>query len=162
MGTTDLTEVTRVNASEEEIVKFALRKGDFLFNTRNSFDLVGKTAVWEGADETFIFNNNIMRIRFRDHVELRFINAAFISPVVADQLLQFKKQTTSVCALYWKNLKEVQIPLPPLPEQRRIAVELDTLNAEVDALKRLLQAETAAELDALLPAVLDKAFKAEL
>jgi hypothetical protein len=35
------------------------------------------------------------------------------------------------------------------------------LFAEVDALKRL-QAETATELDALLPAILDRAFKGEL
>ena len=35
------------------------------------------------------------------------------------------------------------------------------LQAEVDALKRL-QAETAAELDALLPSILDRAFKGEL
>ena len=41
--------------------------------------------------------------------------------------------------------------------QRRIASELDALQAEADALKRL-QAQTAAELDALLPAILDKAF----
>ncbi len=39
--------------------------------------------------------------------------------------------------------------------------ELDALQAEVDGLKRL-EAETAAELDALLPAILDKAFKGEL
>jgi type I restriction enzyme S subunit len=39
--------------------------------------------------------------------------------------------------------------------------ELDALQAEVDALKRL-HAETAAELDALLPALLDRAFKGEL
>jgi type I restriction enzyme S subunit len=38
---------------------------------------------------------------------------------------------------------------------------LNTLQAEGDALKRL-QAETAAELDALFPSVLDKAFKGEL
>ena len=38
---------------------------------------------------------------------------------------------------------------------------MDALQAEVDALKRL-QAETAAELDALLPAILDRAFKGEL
>jgi type I restriction enzyme S subunit len=35
------------------------------------------------------------------------------------------------------------------------------LPAEVDVLKRL-QAETAAELDALLPAILDRAFEGEL
>ena len=41
------------------------------------------------------------------------------------------------------------------------AAELDALQAEVDALKRL-QAATAAALDALLPAILDRAFKGKL
>ena len=43
-------------------------------------------------------------------------------------------------------------------ERHRIVAELDALQAEVDALKRL-QAEIAAELDTLLPALLDRAFK---
>ncbi|MCX5826298.1 MAG: restriction endonuclease subunit S [Deltaproteobacteria bacterium] len=50
---------------------------------------------------------------------------------------------------------------PPLAEQRRIVAELDALQAEADRLK-YLQAETAAELDALLPAILERAFKGEL
>jgi type I restriction enzyme S subunit len=49
-----------------------------------------------------------------------------------------------------------QIPLP----SRETQMTLRRVGAEVDALKRL-QAETAAELDALLPAVLDKAFEGE-
>jgi len=49
----------------------------------------------------------------------------------------------------------------PLPEQGRIVSELGALQTEVAALKRL-QAETATELDALLPAILDRAFKGEL
>jgi type I restriction enzyme S subunit len=52
------------------------------------------------------------------------------------------------------------LPLSTFPEQRRIVAELDALQAEVDRLKAL-QAETAAELDALLPAILDRAFKRE-
>ena len=55
----------------------------------------------------------------------------------------------------------LETPDLTLAEQRRIVAELDALQAEVDALKRL-QAETAAELDALLPAILDRAFKGEL
>ena len=43
----------------------------------------------------------------------------------------------------------------------RIVAELDALQTEVGARKRL-QAGTTAELDALLPAILDKAFKGEL
>jgi type I restriction enzyme, S subunit len=51
--------------------------------------------------------------------------------------------------------------IPSLREQRRNVAELDALQAEDDALKRL-QASSAAELDALLPAILDRAFKGEL
>lgn len=59
------------------------------------------------------------------------------------------------------KLLGTNIVVPPLAEQRRIVAELDALQSEVDSLK-CLQAETAAELDALLPAVLHQAFQGEL
>lgn len=51
--------------------------------------------------------------------------------------------------------------LLPLDEQRRIVAYLDGLQAKVNAL-RGLQSQSQEELDALLPSVLDKAFKGEL
>jgi len=60
-----------------------------------------------------------------------------------------------------RAIRELPIPVPPLPEQRGIVADLDALQAQVDALKKL-QSKTAAELDALLPSILDKAFKGEL
>jgi type I restriction enzyme, S subunit len=60
-----------------------------------------------------------------------------------------------------RAIRELPIPIPELPEQRRIAAELDAMLAEVDALKSL-QAETGVELDALLPSILDRAFAGEL
>jgi type I restriction enzyme S subunit len=56
---------------------------------------------------------------------------------------------------------ESKIAIPPVEDQRRIVAYLDDLQAKVDALKKL-QAETAAELNALLPSILDRAFKGEL
>jgi type I restriction enzyme S subunit len=52
---------------------------------------------------------------------------------------------------------QVELPMPDVEQQKRA----ERLFAEVDALK-CLQAETAAQLEALLPATLDKAFKGEL
>lgn len=72
-----------------------------------------------------------------------------------------EKSTHDTRKLETHKLLSVKVPVPPIPEQRRIVAELDALQAEVDALKRL-QAETAAELDALLPSILDRAFKGEL
>lgn len=54
-----------------------------------------------------------------------------------------------------------ELPLPPLPEQRRVVAYLDDLQAKIDTLKKT-QSETAIELDALMPSILDKAFKGAL
>ena len=53
------------------------------------------------------------------------------------------------------------ICLPPLDQQRIIVADLDALQAKADALTRA-QAATAVEFDALLPSILDRAFKGEL
>ena len=60
-----------------------------------------------------------------------------------------------------RPFKRVPGSVQPPAEQRRFVSELDAWQVEVDPLKRL-QAETATELDALLPAILDRAFKGEL
>jgi type I restriction enzyme, S subunit len=49
----------------------------------------------------------------------------------------------------------------PLDEQRHIVAYLDGLQAKLKALREL-QSQTQVELDALLPSVLDRAFKGEL
>ena len=58
-------------------------------------------------------------------------------------------------------IMNTELALPPLDEQHRIAAYLDDLQAKVDAVKRL-QVETHTELEALLPSVLDRAFRGEL
>jgi type I restriction enzyme S subunit len=60
-----------------------------------------------------------------------------------------------------KDLKNVPVPLPDKGTQRRLVEEVQAMRSQVDAARRL-QAEIAVELDALLPAILDRAFKGEL
>ena len=59
------------------------------------------------------------------------------------------------------NCSISESPSPSPDEQRIIVSWLNNLHSKLDALKRH-QAETAAELDALLPAVLELAFRGEL
>jgi len=56
-----------------------------------------------------------------------------------------------------QDFLDYEMPLPSMETQ----MALRKVRSEVDALK-CLQAETAAELDALLPAILDRVFKGEL
>jgi len=52
---------------------------------------------------------------------------------------------------------EVEIPMPEVQQQERAEVALERLGA-----LKTLQTDTASELTALLPSILDKAFKGEL
>ena len=51
----------------------------------------------------------------------------------------------------------IEIPIPTIEKQ----IQGERVFAQMDAVKNL-QAESAAELDALLPSILDRAFKGEL
>ncbi|RVC81481.1 hypothetical protein EN745_09630 [Mesorhizobium sp. M4A.F.Ca.ET.022.05.2.1] len=59
------------------------------------------------------------------------------------------------------KLLAFQIPVPSIQVQKRVIAELAALQAKLDSVKAL-QSETATELDTMLPAILDRAFKGEL
>ena len=48
-GKLDLRSIVYVNCSDQELENFCLKKNDILFNTRNSYELVGKTTIWDDS-----------------------------------------------------------------------------------------------------------------
>jgi type I restriction enzyme S subunit len=125
---------------------FILKDGDFLFNTRNSLDLVGKVAVWRSELPLAIYNSNILRIAFRKQkvADSAFMSYFFNSDLGVSQLRLVAKGTTSVAAIYYKDLTTLRIPLPPLVEQRAIVAHLDEKCGKIDRL--MAKAERGIEL----------------
>ena len=93
-------------------------------------------------------------------IEGPFLARVLTSPDVRT-MIYARATGTTVKGIASRELKHIILPIPPLDEQQRIVAYLDDLQSRADALKRL-QAEAAAELEALLPAVLDQAFRGEL
>jgi type I restriction enzyme S subunit len=130
-------------------------------NRTNSAELVGKCAVFDEKRE-FAYASYLIRLRLdANRADPRLVASFINSPAGRSYMFNERKQMTGQANVNATKLKALPIALPQLPEQRRIVAELDALQAEVDKLK-CLQAETAAELDALLPSILDRAFKGEL
>jgi len=140
-----------------------LLAGDVLIIEGNgSADPIGGTALFRGEIENCVHQNHVIRIRpNQQNVLPEFLNTFLNSPAGQDAVQGQSRTSSGLRTLSVGRIKAIAVPVAPLAEQRRIVAELDALQAEVDALKRL-QAETAAELDALLPAILDRAFKGEL
>jgi type I restriction enzyme, S subunit len=153
-GGSNFANMARVDATPEELDRFRLVIGDFLFNTRNSRDLVGKSCVIDSLpEENTIFNNNILVSRFRGQIEAKYLDTWFRSPIGQERLSQIKSATTNVCAIYQGNLFDFLCPLPPLPEQARIVARVAHLRRLcADLRQRLSQSKTtqAALADALV------------
>src|SRR5690606_15384665 len=127
-----------VDADKSELEKFTLNEGDFLFNTRNSYELVGKTCVFSPIDdEPTLFNNNIMRVVFKNDISSRFINYAFSSELVKERLQKLKSGTTSVVGIYYKGLRNLKIPVTKYKEQQTIVRQLDALRAETQKMEAI-------------------------
>ena len=136
---------------------FRIEPGDLLFS--NVFAWEGAIAV-AGTHDTG---------RIGSH---RYITCVPVSGVAIAQFLKFYFLTQEGLSLIGaaspggagrnrtlglNALEKIAVPTPPIEVQRKF----DALQAEVDALKRV-HAESATDLDALLPAILDRAFKGEL
>jgi type I restriction enzyme S subunit len=138
-----------------------LEKGDILFNRTNSAELVGKCGVFE-SDLKCTFASYLIRVRLDlNRANPKLVALYINSPLGREYITSEIKQQCGQANVNSKKLRNMPITLPPLPEQRRNVAYLDNLQAKVDALRRL-HAETGAELDALLPSVLYRAFKGEL
>jgi len=152
-GLLELGNVQRTHATETEIEAYRLEPGDFLFNTRNSEELVGKTALYRGSG-LHLFNNNLMRVRFTAKADAVFVAAAFKTAFVQHELNLRKSGTTNVFAIYYKELRSLPLPLPPIALQREFARRVTA----VEALKTAQRASLA-ELDALFASLQHRAFR---
>ena len=154
----DLTSVYSMNVSEEDIDKLMLESGDILVCEGGD---IGKSAIWNNEIPGAIYQKALHRIRVdRSLVELRFLLYHIFWASEQGHFSDIKTQTT-IAHLTGVKLKAYSVFVPSLAEQRNIVTYLDNLQAKVDSLKRL-QTETAAELNAMLPSILDKAFQGKL
>jgi len=136
---------------------FRIEANDLLFNIVFAWE--GAVAVAKPQDHGRVGSHRFLTCVPKDGVATStFLHFHFLTNRGLEQLGKASPGGAGRNrTLGLKALEEIPVPLPAFESQRWF----DSLVAKVDSLKRL-QAETTAELDALLPSILDKAFKGEL
>ncbi len=145
------------------IPELCVQEGDVLVTRAGPRKRVGVVAAVHKTEPRLTISDKLIRLRpDKTKVDPRFLELALASPFSQEHLVHRKTGLADAQVnISQPILRATPIAYPPLPDQRRIVAYLDGLQAKVDALKTR-QAETAAELDALLPSILDKAFRGEL
>ena len=135
-----------------------VQPGDVLLNITGAS--IGRVACAPSQIETANVNQHVSITRPLPILNNRFLMYWLSQPLMQEAINDQQKGATRQ-ALTKGQIEAFEIPLPSISEQLKIVDYLDSFQAKVDSLKQL-QGQTRGELDALLPSILDKAFRGEL
>ena len=161
LGDVDINDVVYVEVNDEELGKYKLKKNDLLINTRNSFELVGKSGIVKDDNVERVFNNNILRVRFNNSIIPKFINYQLLSNEIRQQIRKEKKATTNVCALYQRDILPLKFKIPKINIQNDIVNYVEYKLSVCDKLEKTVQ-QSLKKIKYLCQSILKKAFEGKL
>lgn len=144
-GALDLTKKRRVRLEGKKSDDLLLEVGDVMFNATNSPDLVGKSAFIGSLSEPTTFSNHFIRLRANpEKLDGSYLARWLHTQFQSERFKGLCRQWVNQATVSREALLGLEIPLQPLPDQRRIAAILD----QADAL-RAKRREALALLDEL-------------
>jgi type I restriction enzyme S subunit len=138
-----------------------VRAGDFIISRANTIELVGACVVAEQVTKRIMLSDKLLRLKFQGADErwiLHFLRSG-------DGRQQIEALSTgnqlSMRNISQGALRAIDVPLPPLNEQRRIVAKLEDLLARSRRAKYALDAIPAL-LEKLRQSILAAAFRGDL
>ena len=128
----------RVELSESEAHRFLIAAGDLLFARRSLVaEGAGKCCVVLDVDEPTTFESSIIRVRLdsskADYLYLYY----FFNSALGLYHLDTIRRHVAVAGITGSDLAKIEIPVPPLSEQRAIAHVLGTLDDKIELNRRM-------------------------
>ncbi len=129
------TKFTDDEVSAESI----LRPGDILLSHINSFDHLGKTAIFVGSDVDVVHGINLIRlVPDRGRIDPRFAIRVFKTDEFVDAVQSFAQKAVNQASVKTSDLRAIRIPLPPLEVQREIVAEIEGYQKVIDGARAVL------------------------
>ena len=134
--------------------KYLLEKNDILFARTGA--TTGKSFLVEDCP-TAVFASYLIRLRVQKLVTAQYLYAFFQSPIYWEQISANTVGSAQPNCNATK-LASILVPIPSFEEQHHVVTHLDNFQEKISRVK-VLQAQTAQELNYLLPSFIDKIFR---
>jgi type I restriction enzyme S subunit len=122
---------------------------------------IGRMAIWSGEIGDCVHQNHIIRARMLGGVLSEYCEAYWNSPDGAARVLEVASSTSGLYTLSVSKVGRLPVPLPPLPEQRRIVAEVERRMSVIKAAEAIVEANRK-RAERLRQAILQRAFQGRL
>lgn len=162
-GIIDHSELKYARLPEAERKKLALAPGDVLMIRSNgSVSLVGKTAVVGVQEKGFAYAGYLIRLRVKsDAILPLYLHFSFASSDMRQQIEIPARSTSGVNNINSEEVRQLNLLLPPVEEQREIVQHAAKLLALADRIEERYQGAKK-QVDSLTQSILAKAFRGKL
>jgi type I restriction enzyme S subunit len=157
----DITDVMQMHFEPREVERYELKPGDILLNEGQSKELVGRPAMYRGELPGACFTNSLVRFQASEMVDRTFALQLFLHWLKSGAFLPLAQITTNIAHLGAGRFGEMDFPLPPLNEQRRIVAKLEALQARSRRAREALDAVPPL-LEKVRQSILAAAFRGDL
>lgn len=134
----DISDVKQMNFTPEEFEVFRLEPNDILLNEGQSLDLVGRPAIYRGEIKGACFQNTLIRFRPLPSLVPEYALAVFRHYLYSKRFRAIGKVVTNLAHLGAGRFADLEFPLPPLAEQKRIIHELEFRLSAIDNIEKLV------------------------
>jgi type I restriction enzyme, S subunit len=135
-------DIKYVDLNDKDFEAYRLLHGDVLFNRTNSYELVGRTGVYE-LNGDHVFASYLVRIKTdTEKLAPKFLTLYLNSDFGRRQVLAYATKAVSQANVNASNLLRVRLPLPPLDVQQQL---LDEIAKAKSAKKAAMERRTSSE-----------------
>lgn len=129
-GTVNL-EKTKWTNDEPSEDRF-MNAGDILLSHINSFEHLGKTAIFN-IDERVVHGTNLIRFRPNpDKVLPMYLALCMKSEEFVDKVKSYAQKAVNQASIKCSDLKQIKIPIPPLYVQKEIVNEIEVYQNKIN------------------------------
>lgn len=134
-----LDNVEYIDVEERQYISRKLEYGDIIIEKSGGSDKqpVGRPILFNVIEGDFSYSNFTSRLRINDSgsVDSHYLHKVLYHLYLEGATFNLQSNTTGIHNLDLKGYLELEIPLPPLPEQHRIVKKLDAAFEKIDAMK---------------------------
>lgn len=141
-GFVELSDVKTIRVPVPEARRSMLAVGDVLMTEGGDPDKLGRGCVWDGQVSPCLHQNHVFAVRpDQQRLEPAFLSAYMGTSYARAYFQSTAKQTTNLASTNKTKIGRLQVPLPPMDEQRAILTAVAAETQPVTAAIARLEAE---------------------